>query len=124
MENNLNQTDLQDVSNFSSGNQSQFNPEFSHEAYLSLKSSEDKFEFANYFKFDRILNFDCPDSNDRDKSVFRIIELCKLKNYRQETLHLAISIFDRILHSHFHLISKEKLILLVVSSVILGAKME
>ena len=61
---------------------------------------------------------------DRDTSVKRIIELCKEKNYRKETLFLAINIFDRVVSQTYVFLKKEQLPLLYATSVLLAAKME
>jgi hypothetical protein len=37
----LPEVDQQDLSNFSSGNQSQFNPEFSQESYVAMRNEEE-----------------------------------------------------------------------------------
>jgi len=89
--------DRVDMANFSIGKQTQFNPEFSQEGFLAMRQMEDQYHYSNYFKADKIVDFDSVDARDRDNIVIRILELIKLKGYRQETLHLSISILDRIL---------------------------
>lgn len=85
---------------------------------------EDQKVYRNYFKTDKAQHFDSVDAKDRDQSVKRIIDLCEQKGYRQETLHLAINIFDMALSTSYESIKKDQLLLYVVSSTILAAKME
>ena len=55
----------------------------------------------------------------------KILHLCKLKNYKQETMHLAINVFDRCLSCpYLGGITNESLPLLYVVCVIIAAKIE
>ena len=89
-----------------------------------MRMMEDEKVYRNYFKSDKIQNFETIDAKDRDFCVKRIIELCEQKGYRQETLHLAINIFDMALDATFETIKKEQLPLYIVCCTILAAKME
>lgn len=80
--------------------------------------------YSNYFKQDKIVNYDCIEPRDRDNAVLRLIELFKQKGYRPETLHLAITLLDRVLALSFQYVKREHLILYVVTCLIMGAKME
>ena len=64
------------------------------------------------------------DSTLRDYGISRIIDLCKQKQYRQETLHLAINIFDRIMMLNLKVVKPEQLPIYIVACTILAAKLE
>jgi len=61
---------------------------------------------------------------DRNHCARRLIELCKVKEYRLETHFLAIRIFDRYLQNQLHIIEHDDLPLLMTTSIILAAKLE
>jgi hypothetical protein len=51
--------------------------------------------------------------------------LCQLKHYKDETMHLALNVFDIVLESgKIANLKKDLLPLLIVTSVILAAKIE
>ena len=53
------------------------------------------------------------------------MQLCKLKNYKNETMHLALNIFDIILGSErMSNLDLQTLPLIIVTAVILAAKIE
>ena len=89
-----------------------------------MRRIEDNKDYKNYFKSDKIQQFESVDAKDRDYCVKRVIDLCIQKGYRQETLHLAINIFDMALEATFDTIKKDQLPLYIVSCTILAAKME
>jgi hypothetical protein len=57
---------------------------------------EQKDRIRNYMKEAKSSLVDTMDSTHRDEAVLRIIELCNIKRYRDETVFLAINIFDRV----------------------------
>lgn len=62
---------------------------------------------------------------ERDTFVERIISLCFQKNYKEETIHLAISVFDKVLSlSKMQNLQADTLPLLLVTCVIIAAKVE
>lgn len=80
----------------------------------------------NYFKpYQNLAN---PDINirleDRDIYAQRIYDLWLEKDYRHETLFLAINIFDRILSRNLKEVESQDLILYAVTSLLLAAKQE
>jgi hypothetical protein len=89
-----------------------------------LKIQEETSLQTNYMKDAGPTTLDSIDSNDRDHSVLRIIDLCQIKGYRDETLFLAIRIFDRIFATVFKSIDCDFLPLFIVTCTILAAKME
>lgn len=56
--------------------------------------------------------------------MHRLLKLWKQKSYRLETLFLAANILDRVLAKDFKMVSKPSMILYVVTSLILAAKIE
>ena len=52
------------------------------------------------------------------------MELIERKGYKQETCYLAVSILDRYLKLKIHTFETDRLPLLVVTCMILAAKME
>jgi len=65
-------------------------------------------------------------SNLRDKAVLRIIDLCMKKDYRKETLFLAIAIFDKFFSEVYQKIQNPENYLpcMTVAVTIIAAKME
>lgn len=65
-------------------------------------------------------------SNLRDKAVLRIIDLCMKKEYRKETLFLAIAIFDKFFSEVYQKIQNPESYLpcMTVAVTIIAAKME
>ena len=61
----------------------------------------------------------------RDEYAERVLQLCQMKNYRSETMHLALNIFDIVLRSErLSDIQLKNLPILIVTVVILAAKIE
>ncbi len=61
----------------------------------------------------------------RDEFALRIIDLCQKKKYKQETIHLALNVFDTVLESGcLPKFSEDTMPLLLLTSVILAAKVE
>jgi hypothetical protein len=63
----------------------------------------------------------------RDEFATKILNLCHHKQYKQETMHLALNIFDRVLLSpslQGYTSNRDSYPLLMVTCVILGAKIE
>jgi len=67
---------------------------------------------------------DSMDSTHRDEAVLRIIELCNIKRYRDETVFLAINIFDRVFSDIYHRIKLRHIPLFIVVCTIMAAKIE
>jgi len=65
-------------------------------------------------------------SNIRDKAVLRIIDLCMKKDYRKETMFLAIAIFDKFFSEVYQKIQNPENYLpcMTVATTIIAAKME
>jgi len=85
---------------------------------------EDQVHYRNYFLINKNPNLEAIDAKDRDTCVRRILDLWEHKEYRQETLHLAINILDKVLATTYIPIRKDQLLLYVVTSLIMAAKME
>ena len=65
----------------------------------------------------------------RNKAAARIVSLCGLKGYKHETYMLGVNILDKflakkILKGCVSYLQEEKILLLVVTSTILAAKVE
>jgi len=73
--------------------QTQFAPEYSQCCYDALRDSQDT-PIANYIVESKPIF-----ENEREAMVTLILELSKIKGYKPETAHLAISIADRYLNA-------------------------
>lgn len=90
---------------------------------LAQQAQQRIFNFFKPYK-----NIDKPDIHirpeDRDIFAERILELWIEKDYRLETLFLAINIFDRILSMTLKHVRRQDLILYAVTSLLIAAKQE
>lgn len=81
---------------------SQCCPEYSQLVYINMLEKEDS-QFREWLACYTSSSVKGRFSSEmkllRDKSAEMIIDLCQKKNYKVETIHLALNVFDRVLLS-------------------------
>lgn len=121
---NIPETDKTDIIVQQDGLSSQFSPEYSQEVYEFIRSQEDSKVYSNYLRGVKSSKSDCIDESGRSEAIVRIKELWVEKAYKPETLYLAYNVLDKILSMTFKTLKRDQLPLLVVTCVIVAAKME
>ena len=104
---NLPEPDQQDVLVQHMGMSQQLCPEFSHEVYLHMRRIENCYLTYNYLSGGMQSKTQTIDDSGRTYGVQRIMQLCTEKGYKQETMYLAINVFDKILSLTFKTFKRE-----------------
>ena len=114
------QQDRIDLAALVVGERQQLAPEYSQEVYVYMRMQEEMQLKTKKSPSQRSISGEM-----RDKIVGKIVDLTTKKNYKQETTHLAINIFDCVLDSnHFKEMDESLLVKLTVVCVIMAAKVE
>jgi len=107
-------------------NKHQHHPEFTQSSYLRLRSMEEAFAMNNYFKKMKKSKGDGGMSvHMRSYGIQKIFDLHMKKEYKEETLFISASIFDRYINIiGVNTFNKNLCVHLATISVLMSAKLE
>lgn len=111
------------------GAKKQQQPEFSQSMFLRIRSNEEAFALSNYLEnaeeVQKASKKKLISEFDRSYAVQKIFDLHMKKEYKIETLFVAVSIMDRYLHQiGYQTYPVEKICHLAVTSLLMAAKLE